>query len=112
MSDEYDPITLNVNRQAEVRLTPHGWKMYRRDYRRIGLEFPEHLAAKQASGEPVTLMLWDAMRIFGRAFYMGANDLPFVRNEITILPDLWEKRMAELQEMAAMAKGKTPNAEV
>lgn len=76
------PVTININRQVTARLTIRGARILKDYHEELGVKPPKEVF----SGEEVTLTLWELMNIFGPHVFMGVTQIPFVDNEITLLP--------------------------
>lgn len=72
---------MNLNDQVEVTLTDFGRDCLREWCAELGVT----PAPREMRPGPVKFQLWFLMQVFGTEFYMGARDLPFENNEITIL---------------------------
>jgi hypothetical protein len=73
------PRRVNINGYVTVRLTEAGAKTYRKflavsgsDGHRIAAGLPPVVVR---AGEPVGFQLWELMRVFGPALYMGCKGL-------------------------------------
>jgi hypothetical protein len=78
---------ININRVAVVRLTDHGRRMLDAHYRELGLRVPVDIPGIFPAHDLYKGPLWDLMNIFGPCLYMGCTEVPFVKNEITSLPE-------------------------
>ena len=69
---------------ATVHLTPYGVRILQEHYR-MPLEFNlENITGYKVASHIYTTELWHLMHIFGKSLYMGARDIPFVLNQITL----------------------------
>lgn len=73
-------VRINVNQRATVQLTPYGIKLWN-DY--IGPQWPDLQVPAHGL---LTTQLWGLMHVFGHCFYIGAPQMPFVNNDLEILP--------------------------
>jgi hypothetical protein len=71
--------TININTQAEVKLTEYGREIFNKYYSK----FPDSIKPKA----PTILKteLWQLMNIFGDCLYQGNLKLPFENNNINII---------------------------
>jgi hypothetical protein len=68
-------MKININQSCSVILQKRGVEAYNKYYRKLGLEPAE----KYEVGDVAVMLLWEIMRIFGSACYMGPEP-PFDTN--------------------------------
>lgn len=77
--------THNINVMCKVVLTEYGLKIVKNSINKSRLESRWY----ESKTKTLTMELWDIMATFGAYMWMGNNDVPFERNEITIIEDTY-----------------------
>jgi len=75
-------MKFNINDKATVRLTEAGKRILRDHHAGLPADLREYFRPRWETDEPVEFPIWDLMHVFGPALYMGAPEMPFVRNEV------------------------------
>jgi translation initiation factor IF-1 len=76
-------MKINWNDIVTVKLTEHGWDVWRTHYQSQNISLPKHVKARE-HGDIVTMELWEVAHIFGDSLYNGCQ-MPFTSTYMNIV---------------------------
>lgn len=85
-------VVLNMNFSASVVLTESGARVQNTRHAEIARQTGGQVRIPNVeAGDTIERELWALMETFGPHFYMGADEVPFDSNMVTVtIPDGWQ----------------------